>query len=248
MLTIITTTLNSENTIQRCLKSISPLSKIITQHIIIDGGSTDQTIRKIRDLYSSFANIDLYLLKGSSIYEAWNYGVKKTKNDFILFLGSDDELIKEQFNNVEKNLKIFKKNYDIFHYGLKKINHKNYQVLEERVPFINKEKYDECIPRIPPNPSTIYKKEIFDKIGFFNTSFKFSSDAEFYFRCKKNKIPSININKAIINFYTGGVTNRKNTRLRRSIEKFRLMIKFHFNFINVTRGFISITKSLIKNG
>ena len=66
---------------------------------------------------------------------------------------------------------------------------------------------------------------------FFNTSYKFSSDAEFYFRCK-NIISSININKAIINFYTGGVTNQNKTRLRRSIEKFRIMIKFHLSITN----------------
>ena len=39
MLTIITSTLNSEKTISKCLKSISPLSRLITQHIIVDGGS-----------------------------------------------------------------------------------------------------------------------------------------------------------------------------------------------------------------
>ena len=63
MLTIITTTLNSENTIQRCLKSISPLSKIITQHIIIDGGSTDQTIRKIKVLIFSIYKYRPILIK-----------------------------------------------------------------------------------------------------------------------------------------------------------------------------------------
>ena len=248
MLTIITSTLNSDKTILRCFKSISPLSKIITQYIIVDGGSSDSTLKKIRSLSNNLINIEFYILKKSSIFEAWNYGIKKTKNDFILFLGSDDELITKNFIEVEKYLKIQDKTYDLFHFGLKKINYKNNKIIEIRNTKKSEQIYDECIPRIPPNPSTIYRKKLFHKIGFFNTSYKFSSDAEFYFRSKKYNISSININKAIINFYTGGVTNRKNTRLRRSIEKFRLMIKFHFSILNLLRGFISITKSLIKNG
>ena len=184
MLTIITSTLNSEKTISKCLKSISPLSKLITQHIIVDGGSSDNTLKKIRSLSNNLINIELYELKKSSIYEAWNYGIQKTKNDFILFLGSDDELIFKNFSEVEKNLKIHSENYDIFHFGLLKINYKNNKIIEKRNPKISEKIYDECLPRIPPNPSTIYNTAEWVGTGLHNP---FAVSVPFDYRTARTK-------------------------------------------------------------
>ena len=88
MLTIITSTLNLK-TISKCLKSISPLSRLITQHIIVDGGSSDNTLKKIRSLSNNLINIELYELKNQA-YTKLEMVYKKQK--MILFYSWDQTM------------------------------------------------------------------------------------------------------------------------------------------------------------
>jgi glycosyltransferase involved in cell wall biosynthesis len=56
--------------------------------ILIDGGSTDGTLR-VTEQYCSFIKYQISE-KDAGIYDAMNKGVKQAKGDFIIFLGADD--------------------------------------------------------------------------------------------------------------------------------------------------------------
>ena len=90
LLSIIIPTYNSAKTLQRTINSIIQL-KTISEVIIIDGGSSDETlsiIEKNKDI------IDLVVSKkDNGIYDAMNKGIELSNGKFILFLGSDDQLL-----------------------------------------------------------------------------------------------------------------------------------------------------------
>ena len=87
-LTVITVCLNSEKTIEKCIKSVLSQKSENVEFIVIDGGSSDKTIEIINRYADS---IDVVIIESDEgIYDAWNKGLRNVSGDFIAFLGSDD--------------------------------------------------------------------------------------------------------------------------------------------------------------
>ena len=87
-LSIITITYNCQNTIARCLESISKQTFKSLEYIIVDGGSTDGTL-KVIESYSKI--IDKFISEpDEGIYDALNKGLSMATGDIIGFLHADD--------------------------------------------------------------------------------------------------------------------------------------------------------------
>ena len=104
-ISIITVTFNSDKTLAYTLSSIFQQTYKNIEHIIIDGGSTDQTLNILKKI--KYKKKKLFVYKNTSIYEAINLGIKKSNGDYILILNSDDIL--ENKNTIKKVVKIIKK-------------------------------------------------------------------------------------------------------------------------------------------
>ena len=81
---VIIPTYNSERTIEKCLKSIKKQSYQNVEVILVDGGSTDNTINISRK-YDTV----IYEKLGSGMAEATNYGVDKSQGKYIYRVDSD---------------------------------------------------------------------------------------------------------------------------------------------------------------
>ena len=87
-ISIITIVLNGEEYIEETIKSVLNQSEIDIQYIIIDGGSTDETINIINK-YDS--NIDILISeKDNGIYDAINKGVGLCKYSYVGIIHSGD--------------------------------------------------------------------------------------------------------------------------------------------------------------
>lgn len=95
-LTAVVCTLNSENSLVRCLIS---LVEIVDFLIVVDGGSSDGTLA-IADKY---ANLILYD-SGSGLGEARGLGLAQVKTDYILNCGADNILSSKVVNKMLKIL------------------------------------------------------------------------------------------------------------------------------------------------
>ena len=87
-LSIITITYNCEKTIVKCLDSMISQTYDNIEYIIVDGGSTDQTL-KIVESYSKIID-KLISEPDEGIYDALNKGIRISTGDVIGFLHSDD--------------------------------------------------------------------------------------------------------------------------------------------------------------
>ena len=111
-ISIITITLNSEKTIRDTLNSVLSQSYKNIEHIFVDGGSKDQTLKIIQKNPNKQKKV--FIKKKSSIYEAMNEGIKKSSGEIIQILNSDD--IFHSNNTIEdaiKKVKVFP-NYDMY--------------------------------------------------------------------------------------------------------------------------------------
>ncbi|HEX8545965.1 MAG TPA: glycosyltransferase family 2 protein, partial [Cytophagaceae bacterium] len=90
LLSIITVVFNSEKYIEGTLKSVISQTFKNFEIVIIDGGSTDQTL----DIISSYRSKVHYLISepDNGIYDAMNKGITVAKGEYLLFLNSGDQL------------------------------------------------------------------------------------------------------------------------------------------------------------
>ena len=100
LITIITAAFNSEKYLEECINSLYNQEYTNYEHIIIDGGSTDQSLNIIKKYNDK---IDYWSTKpDKGIYDAFNIGMKLSKGDYIGFLNSDDKYTEKAFSILHK--------------------------------------------------------------------------------------------------------------------------------------------------
>ena len=76
-ISIITVVYNADKTLERCFKSLYKQKNLSYEHIVIDGGSTDNTLKIIKKYKSKIKYWTSKKDKG--IYDAFNKGMKVAK-------------------------------------------------------------------------------------------------------------------------------------------------------------------------
>ena len=101
-ISFITTILNEENTIEALLASLAKQTKKPEEIIIVDGGSTDQTIKKIKHFQklNPSLKIALFIKKGANRSQGRNLAIKKAKNKIIAISDAGCELDKNWLKNI----------------------------------------------------------------------------------------------------------------------------------------------------
>ena len=104
-LSIIIPTYNSATYIKQCLDSIYKNALNIIDSfevIVVNDGSTDNT-SDILNQYQ-FQNLKIYTNSNHGVSYSRNYGIGKASGKYIMFVDSDDLLIENWFNIINKYL------------------------------------------------------------------------------------------------------------------------------------------------
>ncbi|WP_374951145.1 glycosyltransferase family 2 protein [Mucilaginibacter sp.] len=119
ILSIITVVYNAVDTIEDTIKSVIGTNTKNIEYVIIDGGSTDGTLKIIEKYQSQLG----YFVseKDNGIYDAMNKAVTKASGNWVYFLGADDVLLPGVLNEVVGRLTDRKTIY----YGNVRFKHKN---------------------------------------------------------------------------------------------------------------------------
>jgi len=92
MFSIVIPVYNKEYSIGRTLESISEQSFKKFELVLVNDGSTDQSLKVINDFINTHPNLDIILIdqKNQGVSVARNVGVANSKYEFICFLDADD--------------------------------------------------------------------------------------------------------------------------------------------------------------
>lgn len=124
---------NSEETIKRCVESITLQNRDDVEAIVINDGSTDETENICKALQAEYNNI-IYLYKeNSGVSSARNLGLSVATGEFVMFVDSDDYVDNKCFETIDKYIK---SNADFYQLGFSIVA--NDIVKELRV-------YSECV-------------------------------------------------------------------------------------------------------
>jgi glycosyltransferase involved in cell wall biosynthesis len=247
-LSIVTTVLDDETNIESCIESVKIQNiKRNFEHIIVDGGSKDSTLKILKILQKKNKYLKIFAKKKINIYEGINYGIKQAKYNHVGLLHSGD-LYKNK--NVLKNiLKEFKKNPTIpAIYAnvsiVSRINPNN----EIRFFKSKKLRWNDFIKGIhPPHTSLFLKKKIFYSYGFYNENLKISSDFEFMLRVFGiNKLETKHINKTLIVMRAGGTSNKNLFNIIKSNYEVYKAFKINNLKINIITIIMKIFRKLLQ--
>ncbi len=179
-ITVITITLNSEKTIRDTLNSVISQSYKNIEHILVDGGSTDNTISILKNYKNK--NKKIFIKKKFKIYESINYAIKKSSGKFICILNSDD--IFQSNNTIDKFVKFSSKHkkIDIFFGETVYFNFFNYHSIKRYYSSKNFKVFQMRYGLMPPHPSSFISRNIYKKYGLYDKSFKIAGDFEIFLR------------------------------------------------------------------
>ena len=93
LISVVIPSFNAGATLGACLESVSRQTLQDREIIVIDGGSSDESVQIIRDFSPHLAGWSSEPDRG--IYDAANKGLRRARGDWIYFLGADDLIFED---------------------------------------------------------------------------------------------------------------------------------------------------------
>ena len=223
---IITVVYNNKKTISDAIESVIAQSYKDIEYIVIDGASTDGTFEIIQNYSDKITKIVSESDKG--IYDGLNKGISLATGDVIAFLHSDDVYANETvisdivncFDNGAQGV------YGDLVYTDKADVNKVFRYWKscDFLPSLLSKGW------MPPHPTLFLRREVYQKYGAFDISFKIAGDYDFMLRILSNNISVKYLSKVLYKMRVGGESNRsiKNI-LDKSKEDLRAMRKNEIN-------------------
>ncbi len=203
-ISVITACYNSAKTIKHTLASVATQTHADLEHIIIDGGSTDDTLAVIAEHGKHIAK--LLSEKDNGIYDAMNKGIELATGDVIAFLNADDYYKDEQvISRVAACMQT--EQLDAL-YGDVEFFHQNDE--GKIVRRYNSGRFS--VNRLgwgwmPAHPALFVRKSLFDRYGLFKTDYRIAGDFEFIARLfTKSGLHHRHLPESLVRMQLGGIS------------------------------------------
>lgn len=221
---IITPTLNSSTYIEECMTSVTSQDYNNFEHIIVDGGSTDDTLEKIR----RHSDDRTHILTGEDrgIYDAINKGVLSATGEIIGVLNSDDSFYNE--STLSTITLAFERTNCSLCYGdliyISRDSKEKIVRLWRPGNFCRKSIFSGWMP---PHPTVYARRKIYQEYGLYKISYKISGDYDFLTRVMLREKQVTYIPKILVCMRTGGVSTKGLRNLVRKSREDLLILKKH---------------------
>jgi len=211
LVSVIIPTYNKSQYLREAIESVLNQTYKNIEVIVVDDGSTDNT-GEIVKLFNDSRII--YFWQGNKgPASARNTGIKKAQGKYIAFLDSDDLWLKEK---LEKQIDFMGKNPEIglLGTGCYEITDKGKVIGKKIFPGKNEILQRDLIKYNPfIQSSIITKREVFDKVGFYDKKFQESEDYELWLRIAGNyKIRNLEEPLMMKRYYKEGLSPAKDKK------------------------------------
>lgn len=203
-ISLITCCYNAEAHIGRCIESVIAQNYPDLEYIIINGGSTDNTLSIIKK-YGSYIT---KLISGpdKGVYDAMNKGIQLATGEVVGTLNADDFFASGNILTTIGN---------IFSYNDTQILYGDLDYVDFNETIIRKWRTKPYIKGIynwgwmPPHPTFYCRRELFDKLGLYNLDYGTAADYELMLRfMHTTDLNTFYVNKVLIKMQRGGMSNK----------------------------------------
>ena len=205
-ISIITVCYNSDKTIADTLRTSRLQTYQNTEHIIVDGGSKDETLAVVAT--EVMRNHTIVSENDKGIYDAMNKGIALATGDVIGFINADD----------------FYPNPDVLATVAAAFQASGADCCYGDLCYVQQDDVSKTVrywqsspftPGLfgrgwcPPHPTFFVRREVYEQLGGFDLSFKIAADVVLMARfLEMGHISSYYIPKVLVHMRMGGTTNR----------------------------------------
>ena len=219
MLSILTVTYNSHSTLQEAYASLLGQSFKYWEWIVQDGGSTDGTLEWLESL--SDARVNWVSEKDHGIYDALNKAVGRASGEWIGLLHSDDLYPN---NDVLQVVVAAMAGNDAIYGDLKYVQAAD---VTKVLRHWQSEAFAPTLLRkgwMPPHPTLFLRKEVYAKVGGFDTRYRIAADYDFILRVFRT--PNLKIHylpQVLMLMRQGGASSKLSNLVAKSKEDLQIM-------------------------
>lgn len=218
-ISVITACYNSASTLGHALDSVVSQNYSDIEHIVIDGASSDVT-RSILEARPQ-QQLRWYSEPDEGIYDALNKGIARAQGDVVGFLHADDEYASTDVLSMVA--RCFTDPSVMACYG--DLVYVSQHDTSRVIRYWRSGAYHPSQLKsgwMPPHPTLYVRRELYEKIGGFNTTYRIAADYDCILRLfcyieerggRVEYLPSV-----LVNMRTGGASNRS---LKNIIQKSR---------------------------
>jgi len=179
--------------------------------IVIDGGSTDETLKILKDYEDKISC--LVSESDQGIYDAMNKGLELARGESVIFMNAGDCFADDKALACVDALP----SADLLVGNL---------VLRESgklCEFPDTLPPDYLLHCMLPHQATFFKRRLFDKFGLFDTSFRIAGDYEMFARLfHSGELHYYHVNETIAVFAGGGISSDQKQRSLRRRENHKV--------------------------
>jgi len=181
---VITAVLNASKDIERCIGSVQNQTYRVSRHIIVDGGSIDDTCEKVLAC-SDKATINIELIREADVglYHAINKALMRYVFDAYVVLGSDDQLLPDAVNVLVGNAL----NYSVVQ-GLAVTN--NGDLIRAH------------------SGATLLRTRLHEQYGLYDSMYRIAADTKFLSAIKRDGVSINEIDDVVSVFSDTGLSSR----------------------------------------
>lgn len=203
-ISVITVCFNSARTLGDTLESVAAQTHLDIEHIVVDGASTDGTL-KIIERYRKHVAL-LISEPDQGIYEAMNKGLRVATGEVIGFLNADD--VYADSGVVERVSAIMAKD------GL--------DALFGDAEFVSPDRPNQPVRRyrserfrperiawgwMPAHPALFLRRRVYESYGLFRTDYRIAGDFEYCARIfHRNTLLYRSLPETLVRMRTGGIS------------------------------------------
>ena len=203
---VITVTFNSAETVEQTIQSVLMQDYPDIEYILIDGLSCDNTMAIVQRYADKISRI--ISEKDGGLYDALNKGISLAQGDIVAFIHSDD---------------FYNDNTVIRRYVEKFTQDATCEAVYGDLYYVDKGNPAKIIRRwksgpyrsssfkfgwMPPHPTFVVKKSLYQRLGVFNTTFKSAADYELMLRfILKNHVNPVYLPYVTVKMRVGGKSN-----------------------------------------
>jgi glycosyltransferase involved in cell wall biosynthesis len=198
-ISVITATLNSAEFLHECIASVLRQEGGEVEHIIVDGGSTDDTLQIAR----ANPHLRVIVRPGCSIYEAWNIGLDVATGDLIGFCNSDDYYVPNAFACIRQKAAARPDAWMISGKAVQFVREPTGTevILAEHFDKVPNRLHLEDLDVFGPAPNArFFTRKLISRIGKFDTRFRLGSDCAYLMEIALLRMPVAHV-PAVVYYY-----------------------------------------------
>jgi glycosyltransferase len=219
---VVTAVMNRASTLGAALDSVHQQRWPGVEHVVIDGGSTDGSLDVIEAHRGGIAHF--VSEPDAGLYHALNKGIRAATGDVIGFLHADDEYASPY--TLDRVAAAFEDPAVDAVYG--DLVYVSKHDASRVVRYWQAGRYRrDLLPQgwMPPHPTFFLRREVYTRLGGFDTRFRIAADYEHMLRVLwRARIHAAYVPEVLVRMRMGGVSNRSvQSMLRKSREDYAAM-------------------------